>query len=697
MIALLRTKNFYFIIYIFITLIILINNNLKADQEFKIISNQLQVDQEENKINAQGEVIILGEKISSKADEVIYDKSEGIIEAKGNISLKDEFGNYYFLDEMTITSDFSSLNADNVRIRLKDNSRLVGDKIIKQNEINIISNVEYTPCLKENYLIKHCPGWKLKANKVYHNLKTKTVHYDHARIHIFNIPILYLPYFAHPDPSVKKRTGFLMPTIQADDQLGDTVSLPFFYNISGNKDLTFTPNFQSNNNNFYEINYRHLNKIGLLEVNASIDDNDDDLGTSNHIFAEADINNKYGTLSTYIQTSNNDTYMRKMNLNDLTVYKSGIYFERSNNNTNFSMESNAYKHLTRQNSEQWEYLYPRVKYDINNIKDEDFGGNVSLNNNFENYKSLDNSYSSLVSSQINWTKTTVSRNTGLIFDNQLNFRIVSSSIDYKSSTSDESTIGFFPQVATKLSLPLIKINEDYSQTLTPILMPILAPYNNYTETQLINTSNVFSYNRSTGLNSWESGPRINYGLEWFLDLKNNLDIKLTIGQSAKINKDKSDLSEEISDYMVASRIILDSNKYIDNSLILDRKNKDVKGSNVNAYFDYGKFVFAIDHDYTSEKYSTGSEQIRIGGNIILDNDFSFNFTGTRDLNTNNNIGYQYGLLYENDCLGIDFNYYRDLTNDRDIEQSDGLSLTIVLKPFGSTKTYGKKKLFGPEV
>ena len=48
----------------------------------------------------------------------------------------------------------------------------------------------------------------------------------------FNIPIFYLPYFAHPDPSVNKRTGFLMPTIQTDDQLGDIVSLPFFYNIA---------------------------------------------------------------------------------------------------------------------------------------------------------------------------------------------------------------------------------------------------------------------------------------------------------------------------------------------------------------------------------------------------------------------------------------------------------------------------------
>ncbi|SVE19449.1 uncharacterized protein METZ01_LOCUS472303, partial [marine metagenome] len=245
--------------------------------------------QEKNTITGKGNVLIIGDNISSKANEIIYSRDDGLIEAKGNVALKDKYGNNYFTDLLVTKDDFSSLNANNVKIRLNDNSRLVGSKIIKKNDVNIIANADYTPCLKENYLIKNCPGWKLRANKVYHNLKTKTVHYDHARIHIFNIPILYLPYFAHPDPSVKKRTGFLMPTIQTSDQLGDTVSLPFFYNISGNKDLTFTPNFQSNANNFYEINYRHLNKIGLLEVNASIDDNDDDLGTSNHIFAEADI------------------------------------------------------------------------------------------------------------------------------------------------------------------------------------------------------------------------------------------------------------------------------------------------------------------------------------------------------------------------------------------------------------------------
>ena len=290
MISLLKTKNFYFVIYFFFVLFVLINNDLKADQELKIISDKLSIDQEKNTITGKGNVIIQSEKIRSKTSVAIYNRDEGLIEAFGGVVLKDDFDNTYFSDEITFTDDLSYLNAKNVKMRLKDDSRIVGSEVVKKDEINIISNVEYTPCLKENYLIKNCPGWKLKAKKAYHNLETKTVHYDHARLHIFNLPIFYLPYFAHPDPSVNKRTGFLMPTIQSDDQLGDTISIPFFYNIAGNKDITFTPNIQSNANNFYEIDYRHINQSGLFEINASVDDNNDNLGTRNHIFVNADIN-----------------------------------------------------------------------------------------------------------------------------------------------------------------------------------------------------------------------------------------------------------------------------------------------------------------------------------------------------------------------------------------------------------------------
>ena len=225
-------------------------------------------------------------------------------------------------------------------------------------------------------------------------------------------------------------------------------------------------------------------------------------------------------------------------------------------------------------------------------------------------------------------------------------------------------------------------------------MPIISPYNNYTDAQTISNSNLFSTNRAISIKEWESGPRINYGIEWFLD--NNLDksLKLTFGQSFRLNKNNSDTTEELSDYYFSSDASVNNN-YINNTIVVDRNDIDVKSISMNTYSEIYDLKFKIDYDYTSGKYSTINEQVAIGGEYNFKNNFFLKFTGTKDIDTNKNIGYQYGILYEDNCLGIDLNYYRDLTIDRDIKESDGYSFTVVLKPFGSTRNYGKSKVFGP--
>ena len=83
-------------------------------------------------------------------------------------------------------------------------------------------------------------------------------------------------------------------------------------------------------------------------------------------------------------------------------------------------------------------------------------------------------------------------------------------------------------------------------------MPIIAPYNNYTNLKEINNSNIFSSNRATSITEWESGPRINYGIDWFIDSLKGPNFKLSAGQSYRFNKRNSDNHEEISDYFVSS-------------------------------------------------------------------------------------------------------------------------------------------------
>ncbi len=693
MIELLKLKSFYIVTLSFIVLMAISSNKISADQKIKIIADKMQVNKNDGIITASGNAIAQDEKGSIiKSDKIIYNESQSTIRAEGNIVFNDIEGNTYFIDKLKSDDEINRLEATRVKARLDDNSRIVGSSLVKNNEISKIENAEYTPCLEDDYLIKNCPGWKLKAGSIYQDNETKTIHYDHARIHLFNIPVLYLPYFSHPDPSVKKRSGFLMPTFETDQNLGDAFSMPIFYNIKSNMDLTFTPTLQSKSNDFYSFNFRHLSNLGLFNIDTSIDDNDDGSGTSNHLFFDGDINNPYGSLKTFLQTSNNDTYMRKNKINKLTVLKSGINFERSTADSYLSIDTNSYKHLARQ-GQQWEYIYPRIVYNINNIEDQIIGGNINLNNQFSFNKDLNNSYSTLASSQINWHKNIIERNYGLAMENEVNFRIVSISIDSKTS-EDTRNVRFYPQISSRISYPLIKSSENFSQTLAPIIMPILAPYNNYTSTQSISNSNLFSSNRATSINEWESGPRINYGIEWFIDNNNANSAKFTIGQSIRKNKESSDTADEISDYYLTSNASLNKN-YINNTIVIDRKDVDIKSISMNTYSEIFDLRFKIDYHYTSGKYASANEQVAIGGEYNFEKNFFLKFTGTKDIDTNKNIGYQYGLLYENNCLGIDLNYYRDLTIDRDIKESDGYSFTIVLKPFGSTRNWGKAKVFGP--
>ena len=694
MTELLKLKYFYIIILSFIALTVVTSNKISADQQIKITADKIVVSQDDGTIVASGNAVATDERGSNiKSDKIIYNKNTSKIEADGNITLNDTEGNIYYFENLASDDEIQDLKGNKVRARLDDGSRIVGSSLSKKDDVIALKNAEYTPCLEDDYLIENCPGWKLKSKNIFQDSKNKTIHYDHARIHLFNVPVFYLPYFSHPDPSVKKRSGFLMPTVETDQNLGDSFSVPIFYNIKSNLDLTFTPTIQSKSNDFYSINYRQLSDNGLFNIDTSIDDNDDGSGTSNHFFFEGNLKNSYGSFRTFLQTSNNDTYMRKNKINKLTVLKSGLSFEMINEDHYFSIDTIGYKHLSIQDSEQWEYVYPRLVYNIDNIEDKIFNGKVSLNNQFDFNKELNDNYTSLAASQFNWHKNIIDNKNGLIYENKANFRIVSISVDSKSS-QDTDNIRFYPQINSVIKYPLIKSSKNFNQTLTPIVMPILAPYNNYTDAQVISNSNLFSPNRAISIKEWESGPRINYGLEWFLDDNADTSVKLTFGQSFRLNKKNSDTAEELSDYYFSSNATIKDN-FINNTIILDRKDIDIKSISMNSYSKIYNLKLKIDYDYTSGKYSSINEQIALGGEYNFKDNFYLKFTGTKDIDTNKNIGYQYGLLYEDNCLGIDLNYYRDKTIDRDIRESDGYSFTIVLKPFGSTRSYGKSKVFGP--
>ena len=656
--------------------------------DIEITADKIEVLNNGNKIKATGNILIQTEDYLSSTDNLIYDKSKEMVKTSGNIIIKDKLENYYYFDKFISDKDFSKASGTNTKIRLNDGSRIVGKSFIRtDSNISQINNAAYTPCLQKNYITENCPGWKLSANKVVHDVEKQNIYYEGATLSILNVPVLYSPFFSHPDPSVKKRSGLLMPSISSDNNLGTTFSIPYFFNLSSNYDVTLTPSIQSKADDYYSINYRHLTKNHQFNIDSSISSDESNTGTKNHVFINGEVKNPFGKFDYKIQTSNNDTYLRKNYIDQETILTSGLNFTKEMDNSYLDFSSYIYKHLNNTSNQKWEYVYPNISYDIYNYKDPIYGLNWKIDNSLLNYKTINKDYEQQLSSEILSDDVHISKKTGLKFVNTVQNRL----IYFNNSVNNYSQLRVFPQLSSKISYPLSKSRNDRTEILEPIVMPILAPHNNYTNDQNISSSNIFSLNRETSLSQWESGPRINYGINWLVS-NSDLVINTSLGQSIKAKKNNS---TEVSNYFIGNTLDFGNIGYIKTDITIDRKNYYLKDNNINSSLNFGKIKFGLDYDYETLNKIKTSEQISIGAKINFYKDTNLIMSARKDLMSDKSIGNAIGLNYENNCLALNLNYFTDFTVIDDIKNSRGFSFNIVLKPFGTSKKLGKVKNFGP--
>ena len=79
------------------------------------------------------------------------------------------------------------------------------------------------------------------ATKIIHRTDEATLTYRNAFFDLWGVPVLYVPYFQSADPTVKRKSGFLMPTYGNSSQIGNTVAVPYYFALSDHYDFTFAP------------------------------------------------------------------------------------------------------------------------------------------------------------------------------------------------------------------------------------------------------------------------------------------------------------------------------------------------------------------------------------------------------------------------------------------------------------------------
>ena len=240
-------------------------------------AKELIYDNDRNTISASGNVELNYQGRTLQADRVIYDRNTGRVFAEGNARLTDASGAVVTGDRFELTDDFKSGFIDSLRVEQTSveqgqtvRSRFSAPRAERiEGETTVFERGTYTACEACKKDPTRPPLWQVKAARIIHNNSERTIYYENATIEFAGIPVAYLPYFWSPDPTVKRKTGFLSPRYVASNTLGTGLSVPFFWDIAPNYDLTIQPTFLSRQGILGQIEWRHRLDTGTYNIRAA--------------------------------------------------------------------------------------------------------------------------------------------------------------------------------------------------------------------------------------------------------------------------------------------------------------------------------------------------------------------------------------------------------------------------------------------
>ena len=136
--------------------------------------------------------------------------------------------------------------------------------------------------------------------------------------------------FFHPDPTVKRQSGFLFPQFINSSNLGFSAQIPYYKVIDTDKDMTISPRVYTNNNLFVQTEYRQVFKNSNLITDFSYNRKDN---SNTHFFStlKGDFENSFYEMK--IESVSNNNYLKKYQIqspliNNFTTLNSSFAYEK---------------------------------------------------------------------------------------------------------------------------------------------------------------------------------------------------------------------------------------------------------------------------------------------------------------------------------------------------------------------------------
>ncbi len=581
--------------------------------------------------------------------------------------------------------------------------RIVGVSAVSDKKQTKINKGVFTSCEKN----QNCTPWSIKAEEIIHDKDKKELVYNNAVLKIYDFPVLYFPKFFHPDPTVKRRSGFLQPQINNSNILGNSFSIPYFSVLEENKDFTFTPYIFENNLQMFQNEFRQINKYSKIYANFGFVNNyksslDSKKNSIFNLFANYDHDLNLQNFSSSkvflsIEKVNNDTFLKIFDTHiqdnvlkpsDYNNLKSELKVFLDNNNYTFESGIITYENLQKKNSDRYEYIFPYYNF-TTNLNDDLFDGEISLKSTGENILNNTNKIKSNITNDLTYNSKDYISFNGLKNSFGINLKNLNSVGKNNSEYKSSPQIELMSEINLNSSYPLLKRTENYINYLTPKVLLKVNPSDmkNYTNSdRTININNIFNNNRLGIDDTLESGKSITIGLDY--------------------RKEKLDDYNKYFEIKIASVLRDKQENFIPKKTTLNKKNSNYFGSITNNFSEFFNlnYKFAIDdeldtveyNDFSAEfkfnqlstKFSFLEESGEMGDSNFFENSTSLNLDEKNYLtfktrrNRKLNLTEYYDLVYEykNDCLTAGVKYKKTYYEDRDLKPSENLFFTLSLIP-----------------
>ena len=678
-----------------------------------LLADRVEYDTEANLVTASGNVEVTRGERRLLADLLRYHQDTDLMEAEGNVALLDPSGDTLFADRVVLSGDLREGVAEQLRARLVDNSLLAAAGGRRTGGVRTeLDRAVFSPCpLCEDSDAP--PLWRLTARRVIHDQEGQNISYRHAFLQFFGVPIVYLPYFTHPDPTVKRRSGFLAPSFGNDGNLGLSVQPFYYFAPAPNYDVTLAPIFYIQENPVLAVEYRHLLENGRFEFNGSgtytskpIEQEGEPQPSGNTFRGAIEGRGRFRLPDDWasgfdLAAASDDTYLQRYGFSDENVLENRLFAERFWERDFLTIDAYGFQGLREDDDQDLiPIALPQVRARL--ISDPwRWGSRFTLDSDAVALTRTDGLDTRRLSATGGWQLPWYSP-IGDRYELRLSMRSDFYQTDGDPETFEEDGTGTearaIPRATLHWSWPFIGELFGLSQVIEPVAMATWAttgnnddeiPNEDSQDFEFDDTS-LFEPNRFPGLDRVQGGANLAYGLRFGTYTQSGL-ISGLVGQAYTFDKDpefdpSTGFDTKLSDYV--GRIDFTPGAWLGARyrFRLDREDFEFVRNEVDVGVGPPQVRFGINYlmlqDDPALQTLRKREEIAASVWLRITDSLAVGAQTRRNLEADTTIFHKFGLIYTHPCLQLIGGVVRSNTEDRDAEDTTTFSFRVTLKHLG---------------